>query len=259
MVLEYKSLIFLMLIMARIGGLFTTMPIFDQRIIPRFVKTNLVILSSFLLWFVVPQNAELLPVDIFTLLLALFSEFLMGAIVGQVMGVVFISVEAAGGFMSSQMGLSVATIMDPATGKQSTIIINFFRLIMTTLFFVMDGHHFLLSVMFRSFDILPVLSPRNISLASEHLVLMGSMIFSIGIQLAAPVVLTIFLLDFSFGLVSRVAPQVNVFMLGFQMKPSLGSLILLMMTPLLVERVLYLITLMLEKLVEMFFYLGAAI
>jgi len=259
MFLEYKSLLFLMLIMARIGGLFATMPIFDQRTIPRFVKTNLVILSSFLLWFVVPQNPAMMPVDVITLIMALFSEFLMGAIVGQVMAIVFISVEAAGGFMSSQMGLSVATIMDPATGQQSTIMINFFRMVMTTLFFVIDGHHFLLSAMFRSFDILPVLSPRNLSLASENLVLMGSMIFSVGIQLSAPVVLTIFLLDFSFGLVSRVAPQVNVFMLGFQMKPSLGSLMLFMMTPLLVERVIYLITLMLEKLVEIFFYLGAVV
>jgi len=244
------------MILARIGGAFATMPIFDQRFIPRFVKVNLAILSAFLLWFVVPQNPDLLPSNAVLVGLGLINEFMMGALIGLVMAIVFTSVEAAGGFMSSSMGLSVATIMDPALGKQTTILERFFRWIIIVMFFSINGHHFLLSAMFRSFDLVPILSPRNLSFASYHVVDLGKMIFAVGIQLAAPVVLTIFLLDFSFGLVSRVAPQVNVFMLGFQMKPALGSFVIFLMTPLLLERVMYLITLMLEEFVKIFYYMG---
>ena len=82
---------------------------------------------------------------------------------------------------------------------------------------------------------------------------MAGSIFAIGISLSAPIVLTIFLLDFAFGLVSRVAPQVNVFMLGFQLKPPLGEIVTLLIAPLLVERMVYILSQMVTELTQIFY------
>ena len=84
---------------------------------------------------------------------------------------------------------------------------------------------------------------------------LGVHIFAIGIQLAAPVILTIFILDLAFGLISRVAPQVNVFMLGFQLKPPVGTFIFLLTIPLLIERVIWLISKIVEEYAQLLFYL----
>jgi flagellar biosynthetic protein FliR len=84
-------------------------------------------------------------------------------------------------------------------------------------------------------------APAIINLSSPALVSelmnLGQMLWITSIQLAGPIVLIIFLVDFAFGIVSRVAPQVNVFMLGFQVKPAVGVLALLFILPLFINRV----------------------
>jgi flagellar biosynthetic protein FliR len=82
---------------------------------------------------------------------------------------------------------------------------------------------------------------------------LGGGIFAVGMSLAAPICLVIFLLDFAFGIVSRVAPQVNVFMLGFQVKPPLGQIVMLITAPFLVERMMFLLSRVVEELTKFFY------
>ncbi|MFC1478634.1 flagellar biosynthetic protein FliR, partial [Candidatus Margulisiibacteriota bacterium] len=100
-----------------------------------------------------------------------------------------------------------------------------------------------------------VFSPVNIAAPMMHIIGLGTILWELAVRLAAPVILTIFLLDFAFGTVSRVAPQVNVFMLGFQIKPLLGLLTLFLMMPLLVWRVVEVMNTILEKIVGLLGYL----
>jgi flagellar biosynthesis protein FliR len=99
------------------------------------------------------------------------------------------------------------------------------------------------------------LNSWDISNGAQPIIDLGVNIFAIGLQLAAPVILTIFLIDFAFGMISRVAPQVNVFMLGFQLKPPVGTLILLLTLPLLTERIVWLINMMTEEYTRVLMYL----
>ncbi len=244
-----------MLILARVLGLMVEVPIFSDRTISKSFKMVFIFTFAFLIWFVAPFNGKLLPRDPLMFQIALVNEFIIGLVLATVVRIIFEGIEAAGDLMGAQMGLSVASMLDPATGAQTTVTAKIFRWTVIMLFFMIDGHHFILTALYRSFDILPMLNSWNIAAGGREIADLGINIFAIAIQLSAPILLVIFLLDFCFGLISRVAPQVNVFQLGFQMKPALGMSVFLLMIPLLLERVLWILNMMIEKLSIILLYM----
>jgi len=255
MVITAAQLVIFLLIIARIVGIFMTAPLFSDATISRTFKTTFMFTIAFLLWFVIPFPDARLPTDTFLFMLAAAQEFFIGYLLGMVTKMIFCGIEAAGDMMGAQMGLSVASMLDPATGRQSVVTARLLRWIVVIIFLSIDGPHFILTALYKSYDALPLLNVWNFSRAALHLASTAGDIFAIAVQLAAPILLVIFLLDFAFGLISRVAPQVNVFQLGFQMKPALGSFIFMLMIPLLLERIVWLIGLMVEKLTYIFYYM----
>ncbi len=257
MIISVNQLFIFMLIMARMIGLFQTAPFFSQNNISRTIKIALIIWISVVIWFVVPVPGANVPVPQsgIPLVIALIQEVLIGVMIGTVADIIFAGVKAAGEIIGMQMGLSVASTFDPAEGGQESIVTKLFAETMLLLFLVIDGHHLLLVAVRKSFDVLPLLQGFNFAMAGRSLVELGGSILAIGISLAAPVALVIFLLDFGFGMVSRVAPQVNVFQLGFQCKPPLGELILMLTAPFLVERMIFLLSQVVQELTKFFYYM----
>ena len=117
------------------------------------------------------------------------------------------------------------------------------------IFITANGHHLILSSLHQSFTFLPVGTFANF--ASPKLALqmleVGSLLWVTGIKLAIPIVLLIFITDFTFGIISRVAPQVNVFMLGFQVKPMLGLVGIMFSLPFMVKYINHLMELMVQQ------------
>ena len=253
MIITVFQLQVFILILARIIGLFLVAPLFSNRTVSRAAKIGIVIWITITLWYVVPVSPEKIPPTAFAYGVTLFQEILVGLILGTVAQLIFAGIRAMGEIVGMQMGLSVATTFNPAEGGQEGLLTKLFSNIMLLLFLIIDGHHLLLAAIRKSFDILPLLNAWNFMQGGQHLVGLGGAIFAIGISLAAPICLVIFLLDFSFGMVSRVAPQVNVFMLGFQLKPPLGEIVTLLITPLLMERMVYLLNRMVNELTQLFF------
>ena len=101
----------------------------------------------------------------------------------------------------------------------------------------MNGHHVVLGSLVQSFQAIPITSKLNIWEASRYVTSISVDIFLAGLQISAPILLVVFLIDFGFGLLSKVAPQVNVFQLGFQVKPIISILVLLTITPGMIELV----------------------
>jgi flagellar biosynthetic protein FliR len=255
MIVSPTQLLIFMLIMARIIGLFLTAPLLSYRTISKTAKIGLIIWITTVLWFnvPVPPVATGVPQAMVPLIIALVQEVLIGLMLGTVAALIFAGIQAAGEIIDMQMGLSVASTFDPSQGGQASVVARFFSEIMLVLFLAIDGHHLLLVALRKSYEVLPMLQVWNFGLTGRTLAELGGSVFAVGISLAAPIVLVIFLLDFAFGMVSRVAPQVNVFMLGFQCKPPLGEAVLLLTAPLLVERMLFLLSRVVEEM-TMFFY-----
>ncbi len=222
----------LILIVGRVAGIFTVAPVFSSREIPGSIRMALIVWISLLLWYVVPVNPSL-PQTPSGFVFVLCTQVLIGLLMGFVCNLIFLGVQSAGEIVDLQMGLSVASAFDPAFGAVTSIVGRLAFYLALAIFLVVNGHHMILSAFYQSFQILPVGSAPNIfspALASQMIDL-GKMLWITAFKLAGPGILLIFLLDFSFGLVSRVAPQVNVFMLGFQIKPSLGLIAILITLP----------------------------
>lgn len=250
MIISLEQLVVLIMITARIGGVFIQAPIFNSRSFPTFAKTSIAIWIAILFWFVTPVHTTL-PQTTLMFVLALVFEVAVGFIIGFIINVIFLAVQAAGEVMDMQMGLSVATALDPVFGSVISVIgrLAFFTALI--IFIMANGHHLLLSGLHQSFTVLPVGKLANFTSPQLALQLigLGSALWLTAIKLAAPIVLMIFLSDFTFGIVSRVAPQVNVFMLGFQVKPSLGLFGFLMALPFIMKYIERMLEFMAENLI----------
>ncbi|MFH1710269.1 MAG: flagellar biosynthetic protein FliR [bacterium] len=241
MVISYPQVEIFLLILARIAGLFIDAPVFSAKSIPAFVKISLAIWLSAIMWFVVP--VRYLPDSFPAFIFAIVIEIFIGYIIGFVSSIILQSAQAAGDIMDMQMGLSVANVLSPTTGASSSISGTFLFLIALVVFLLVDGHHLVLSALHQSFVALPIISVIDFSKPDLLLQMLALLkwFWITTIQLCAPILLLIFLSDFAFGIVSRVAPQVNVFMLGFQVKPSLGLFGLMLLSPLLIQHMMVLI------------------
>lgn len=252
MVINIAQLEVFMLILARMAGIFIQAPFLSTRTIPPLVKTALCVWIAAVLWFVIPLKGPL-PPDTFTFLLALVNEIIIGYLIGLTCHLIFIAVQAAGDIMDLQMGMSIATVVSPTTGGTVSVVGMLAFMVALVVFVIANGHHLILSSFHQSFRLLPLATPVALNGAPlvMQIIELGRGLFLTAVQLAAPAVLMIFLSDFSFGIVSRVAPQVNVFMLGFQVKPSLGFTAILLTSPILVRRVSDLIEKMGEEMIKL--------
>jgi flagellar biosynthetic protein FliR len=252
MIITIAQLVVFLLIFARIVGIFIQAPILSTRLIPAYVKVTLSIWVAVALWFVVPLKAAI-PPDMPTMALALVNEVMLGFLIGFVCNLIFYAVQAAGDIMDLQMGMSIATVVSPTTGGVVSVVGMLAFFLALAVFVAADGHHMILSSFNQSFKLLPLAAPLNF--ADGRIVMqiieVVKGLWLTAVQLAAPIVLLIFLSDFSFGIVSRVAPQVNVFMLGFQVKPSLGFLGILLALPLLVRHITSLIARMGDEMLKL--------
>ena len=136
--------------------------------------------------------------------------------------------------MDTQAGLSVAAILNPGTGRQETILSILLKWITIIVFLLIDGHHLVLSALVQSFDVVPIGSAPNISRASLQIVELGTYLFLLAVKISAPILLVVFMVDYGMGILNKIAEQVNVFQLGFQVKPYVSLIVFLAALPVLI-------------------------
>ncbi len=230
MVITLEQIIIFILILSRCTGMVIFAPVFSAKEINFVIRVALIIWVSGLLIFIVPLPS-VIPTGSMMILVTLLIEFAIGAAIGFTADLLISGVEFAGGIMDTQAGLSVAAVLDPSSGINAAIFQQFLRKVVVLLFIILDGHHMVLSAIVNSFYLLPVASPVNMPEGALFLVSLGTDLFKLGVILSAPIILVIFIVDFSFGILNRVAEQINVFQLGFQIKPSIALIVFLAITP----------------------------
>ena len=225
------------LVMARILGMVGTAPIFSDTRFFNLGKFMFVFFMTALISFNVPMTPGLTGAK-FAFILYFVTQIMVGMMIGFIANLLIIAMEFSGNLMDTQAGLSVAATLNPGASRgQITPISYFINFAVLILFLQVNGHHLVLTTVVNSFELLPMHQVGNMGAAGMHIVSFAKEIFLIGIMLAAPVLLVVFLIDFAFGMLNKVAEQVNVFQLGFQVKPSLSLLIILAAVPGMVDRV----------------------
>ena len=218
-------------IFARVAGLMRTTPFLQRTEIPMIGKVGFaliftVMLSMFLKPEVPPQN--------FSMVYSIIVNFLCGALLGFIVNCIVKAIESGGDMINMPQGVSSATIMDPTTSSQISIMGRIFGLLGLIIFIEIGGVYWTFNAFIRSFEIFPVYAtaiPLDEIVNMPYLVKITSNVLYIGLQIASPVLIATLGQDIILGIISKTAPQVNVFQMSFLFKPCLGSAILVVVLP----------------------------
>jgi len=209
----------------RVSVLVFLMPLFGANGVPVLWKAGLSFILAWMLTPIVPPPAAF-PLTLTEVLISLISEVLLGIIAAFGMRILFASAQMAGEIMSFQMGFSMARAIDPATGVQTTSLSQFLYLFTVLLFFAIDGHHLVIRAILGSFDQAP---PGGITFdpaLPDAVVRISAHMFLVGLKIAAPVMIALFLSNLGLGIVARTVPQVNILMIGFPVNIGIGLVLL---------------------------------
>ena len=216
----------LFLIFVRILAVFMSTPIFNSRSIPTLAKIGLAGLLSiiFLPLLEIPSGAGLtvLPTNTLSLVLMIAQEVLVGVLIGFVTGLVFTTVSIAASMMSLQVGFRSANLFDPFINTPTSALEQFYTLLAIALFLNINGHHWFIQALARTFQVLPLGSFVLDQITIERLVMFTGEIFISATRIALPVMGTLLLTDLGLGLIARAVPQIQVFFLGLTVKIGLG-------------------------------------
>jgi flagellar biosynthetic protein FliR len=220
----------------RILAIFSVDPFFSSRGIPVRVRVGLAIMLSILIAGVIPPMPPVSPVSPIGVLI-IVQQVVIGAAIGFTMRLVFSSVEMAGHLAGLQMGLGFASFYDPQHGSNTAVVAQFTSLLTLLLFLAMNGHLVVIETMARSFVLLPVSGMPLKAAGLDILVRAGGQIFTLGLLLSLPPLAALLVTNLSIGVMSRAAPQFNVFAVGFPLTLGVGLAALYLSLPMFVPHV----------------------
>ena len=205
----------------RVLGLFTSAPVLSQKSIPRRVRMGLSLLIVIAAQPSLPPmpNVSVNSADAF---MVIAQQVLIGLTMGFAARVVFAAIEFAGEIVGLQMGLNFASFFDPMSGGQATAVSRFYGTCAAWLFVVMNGHLMLTAALVQSFNSFPVSNQPLAFLSVVQPQVWGAEIFKLGLWVSMPVVAMLSLVNLVMGLISRVAPQMNIFSIGFPVTLGVG-------------------------------------
>ncbi|MDQ2819206.1 MAG: flagellar biosynthetic protein FliR [Pseudomonadota bacterium] len=216
--------------LTRILGLITASPLFGNNAVPVSMKVSLGLLLATIMAPTIPAVPAADPMSMAGLLI-LMQELLIGAAMGLSMRIVFAAIEFAGEVASMTMGLGFATFFDPNSAGRSSAVGQLLALVATMAFLAVNAHLVLLSALAESFVTLPIsATPMSIG-APLELAKWGSKIFSAGLQLSLPIIAALLITNVALGILTRAAPQLNLFGIGFPVTLGVGLLTISLVMP----------------------------
>ncbi|MCD5991384.1 MULTISPECIES: flagellar biosynthetic protein FliR [Pseudomonas] len=213
-----------MLPMFRIVALLMTMPIIGTTLVPRRVRLYLALAITVVVAPVLPPMPEVNALDL-TALLLIGEQIIIGAGLGLFLQLFFHSFVIAGQIISTQMGMGFASMVDPTNGVSSAVIGQFFTMLVTLVFLGMNGHLVVIETLIESFTTMPVGSGL---LVSNFWALANGLgwVMAAGLKLVLPTITALLVVNIAFGVMTRAAPQLNIFSIGFPLTLVMGFVIL---------------------------------
>ncbi|WP_159818371.1 flagellar biosynthetic protein FliR [Colwellia sp. 20A7] len=211
--------------LTRISALVMMMVGLGARTIPARIKLFLCVTLTIAIMPAIPPTnvGELLS---FSTFLLIGQQILIGISLGFITVMVVDTFTLAGQIIAMQSGLGFASLVDPASGMNVPAVGQFFLILSTLLFWTMDGHLAYLQFVVASFDTLPIGNEMFASVKYQEMVLWGKWMFATALSLSLAPLTAMLLINFSFGVMTRAAPQLNIFAIGFPITMMAGLLIM---------------------------------
>ena len=214
----------------RIGALIASSPILGNPAFPPRAKIGLAVAITLV---IAPTLGSLPQVEPGSAagLLTLAQQVVIGVAMGLAMRIVFVAVEMAGNIIALQMGLGFATFFDPVNSAQVPVVGQFLGLLFTLVFLALNGHLLMIEVLADSFRIFPITAQPASALGWKTLADWGGEIFRAGLLLSLPMVAALLIANISIGIMTRAAPQLNIFAVGFPITLAAGFMVLFVTLP----------------------------
>jgi flagellar biosynthetic protein FliR len=227
-----------LLVMIRIHTLFMTAPFFSSGVIPFRLKALLAFFVTLIIFPLLMEaggfkvTGNMIEYATFVL-----REVVIGIYIGFLASIVFTSFQLAGQYFAVQIGFGFSEVVDPMAQVSVPIVGQLKNLIGLLVFLYINGHHFLISAIYRSFELAPVFSVSQNSIEShmKYLVYSFSGMFIVALKIALPIMATVFLVSVSMGILAKAAPQMNIMMLGFPFKILVAFVLIIFLSPMIVK------------------------
>jgi flagellar biosynthetic protein FliR len=217
--------------LVRVLALFSVAPLLSHRAVPARLKVALAVAITAVLVPTVPTPPITDALSGAGLAL-LVNNILIGVMLGFAVRLIFAALELAGELIGLQMGLSFAGFFNPASGMAQNAVGSFMSLLALLMFIAIDGHLMLLHALGESFRLFPLVGGSGeLPLGMDELVRLGGGMFSIALSLALPFLAVMLLTNVVLGVLARVAPQLNVFAIGFPLTILVGLSTLMLLLP----------------------------
>jgi flagellar biosynthetic protein FliR len=228
-------------------AMFQALPILGTRTVPLRVRIGLAAFIAYAAQASLPAS-PVVALDSPAALLMVAQQLVIGLSLGFAVRVVFAAVEFAGELIGLQMGLNFAGFFDPLSATTATATSRFFGTMVAWLFIVMGGHLLVIAALVQSFQSFPVGPEPFAFMAQMQPQRWGAEIFATGLWIALPLVTMLLFVNLVLGTISRVAPQINIFAIGFPITLGVGLLGLMLTLPLMQQP----FTMALERLLDHF-------
>jgi len=220
-----------MLVIARLSGLFLIAPVFSSAMIPTRIKVMALFTLGATIAPIISTKSPAVPTDILALGLLMGMEVLVGLAIGFAVSIVFSAVQVGASLIDTSIGFSMATLIDPTNNAQASVLGSFYSIVATLAFLAVNGHHWLLAGFTRSYDTIALGERPDMEQMLANLFVTFGQLFALAFQIAAPVLVTLLLVDVVLGIVARVVPQMNVFFVGIPLKIGVGLVAIIISLP----------------------------
>ena len=207
--------------LARILALLVVAPPFNNAGLPRRVRLLAGLAIAIAIAPALPKIPAIEPASGAGLLI-FAQQIVIGFAMGLAMRLVFTAIDLAGSMISNQMGLGFATSYDPQSASQTPVISEFLGMLALLFFMAINGHLMVIATLTESFTVLPIGAASVAHGSWLNIANAGGVIFSAGVLLALPIVVTLLITNIALGVLGRVAPQLNLMVIGFPITIVLG-------------------------------------
>lgn len=230
-----QGIVVFMLVLVRASSLFMVAPVLGNANVPQRMKVGLAFAMAIILTpFLMNQELQFDLTNPWTLTLAVAAEIALGVFIGMLAQFLFVAVQFAGQVVGLQMGFGMASVFDPQTHAQVSITAQIYLYLAVMVFLLMDGHHWLLIALQRSFTAIPLGTFTVNGQVMNVLLTAASDLFWVALTIMAPVLGVLVLAEMAMGIVARIMPQMNIFVASFPVKIGLGLITMMLAFPLMV-------------------------
>ena len=219
-------------ILIRVAGIVVAIPAFSSRSVPLHVRIGLLIGFTVILFPIVSDQMRPLSLSWPQVVPLLFTEFMVGMVLGFAISFVMNAFIIAGELIGIQMGINLISALDPVAGGQVPILGQFMGLLGMLIFLAIDGHHMMFEALVASFQLVPPLHVHFSGFLVESVLKLGLGMFVLALKVGAPVMTAVFIVTLGMGILGRTIPQLNVMLNNVPITIGIGLLVLGLSLPL---------------------------